>query len=392
MRALGRLLPGPDETHLLRAILHRGPSAHEAWQAFGKSVQDLPALFRTDTGNRKRLSPLLLTSVRENGLDADPRLATVVKTATLREELRVDILAGLAGAAYRALGEAGVPFLVLRGAALMERGYAEPAHRHAHDIDVLVPPGRLDDAVRAVRDVGFDAPQPLPWGQGRVVRHRTELPIRFVERAFRLPFYALAWDPLAERAVRGPLAGVDEVPTPDATDALLLALGRAAYCPGRSNLVWIVDAWMLIERAGAIDWDALVARASAARLELPLTVQLRYLRDEVGAAVPEQIPAALERAAPERDGLRRDVALFGARQNQGAHPELERRARPPLAERWTLLRWELLPSADYLSWAYGDPPRVLLPLIYLTRPFSALAERVRWAVLRRIRRGAGDDA
>jgi hypothetical protein len=391
-RALGRLLPGPDETHLIRAILHRGEAAHRSWDAFRASVHDLPRLFRTDTGNRKRLSPLLLTSIRENGLDADARLGTVVKTATLREELRVGIVRELAGAAWSALADAAVPFVVVRGGALMESVYAEPAHRHAHDLDVVVPREQIPTAVEAVRAVGFGDARTLPWEQGREVRHRTELPIQFVQRAFRLPFYDADFGSLSERAVRGTLAGVEGVRRPNATDALLLALGRASYCPSRSNLVWAVDAWMLLHGGEGVDWEALVVRARDMRLELPVAVFLDYLRTELEAPVPPRVPEDLRAAVPRARGLRRDVALFGARQTQGAHPELARRERPPLRERWTLLLWELLPSREYLSWAYGNPPRALLPLIYLARPFSALAERARWAVWRRLRRLSTRDA
>ena len=391
-RALGRLLPGPDETHLLRAILHPGESARASWDAFRGSVNDLPALFRTDTGNRKRLSPLLLAAMRENALEADARLRTVVKTATLREELRVGILHELAGAAYSALDEAGTPFVVVRGAVLMETVYAEPAHRHAHDIDVVVPPEHIPAAVEAVRRAGFDDVRPLEWEQGLEARHRTQLPVQLVRRAFRMPFYPADFATLSARARRHERVGVTEILRPDSTDSLLLALGRASFCPSRSNLVWAVDAWKLAHGPEEIDWNGLVERARTMRLELPLSVFLDYLRDELDAPVPAEIAPELRAGMTGKPGLRRDVALFGARQSQGAHPDLARRVRPPLRERWTLLRWELLPSSEYLTWAYGNPPRALLPLIYLTRPFSALATRLRGALWRRVRRWSARDA
>ena len=101
--------------------------------------------------------------------------------------------------------------------------------------------------------------------------------------------------------------------------------------------------------------------------------------------MPAGVPGALT-AGLETDGLRRDVALFGARQIQGTHPELDRRSPGRWWERLTLLRWELFPSRAYLEWAYDHPPAVLLPALYVIRPISALAERARWAFLRRIRR------
>lgn len=385
-RALGRILPGRDETLLLRAILHRGEPAREAWDAFRGPVRDLPALFRTDTGNRKRLSPLLLASIRENRLEADPGLATVVKTATLREELRVDAYRRIAGEVYAALHDEGVPFVVLKGAALMETVYAEAAYRHAHDIDLLLPEGALDRAAARLRALGLvDAPA-LPWGQGLDLRHATELPVLLTRRLFRIPFYRGGHATVAERGADWRLGEGPLLRRPDATDALLLALGHASYCPGRSNLLWAVDAWMLLRGIEAVDWDALPERAREMRVELPVAMMLDYLGSELDAPVPEGVAGALRAGVEGAGGIRRDVALFGARQAQGAHPELEGRPRTPWRERLTLLRWELLPSREYVSWAYGRPPAVLLPLIYLARPFSALAERARWAVVRRLRR------
>lgn len=54
--------------------------------------------------------------------------------------------------------------------------------------------------------------------------------------------------------------------------------------------------------------------------------------------------------------------------------------------RLKLLRWELLPSPAYLDWAYGHPPRLTLPGIYLARPVSALTERIKWCLIRSLRR------
>jgi hypothetical protein len=381
-----RILPGEDETQLLRTILHRGDAAHEAWRAFQGGLRDLPSLFRTDTGNRKRLSPLLLHSIRENRLDADPALLTILKTATLREELRVSIVRRIAGEVYGALRSHDLPFLVLKGAALSESVYDDPTWRHAHDIDLLLPPDMLDRAAAALAEVGLQEAPRLQWAQGRDFRHTTELPFLLLSRLYRVPFYRAPFERLYARGrtlTRDPIGAIRVL---DPTDALLHCLGHASYCPGRSNLLWVVDAWMLLRHSDPVDWDSFEDRLRDMRLEVPVATMVRYLAEEVGAPIPEAIVAETARGLSGASGLQRDVALFGARQAIGRHPGLRGRRPLPWWGRFKLMRWALLPSLDYLDWAYGRPPRVTLPLLYLTRPVSALAERMKWALVRAVRR------
>ncbi len=383
--AMDRILPGPNETRLLRAILHRGDSAHASWEVFQDGLSDLPALFRTDAGNRKRLSPLLLQSIRENRLTADPKLLTILKTATLREELRSAIVRRIAGEVYEALRSRDVPFIVLKGAALSESVYADPTWRHAHDIDLLFPPDAVDLATAVVSDVGLREAPRLPWDQGRDFRHASELPFLLLSRLFRVPFYRAPFEELGTRArtLTRDVLGAFQVLDP--TDALLHCLGHASYCPGRSNLLWVVDAWMILHHS-ELDWDAFSRRMAEMRLEVPVATMVRYLADEVDAPIPAEAIERATSALSSANALRRDVALFGARQASLQHPGLRGRSALTWRGRLKLLRWELLPSPAYLDWAYGHPPRLTLPGIYLARPVSALTERIKWCLIRSLRR------
>lgn len=384
--AMDRILPGHDETQLLRAVLHRGGRAQEAWTAFQGGMKDLPSLFRTDTGNRKRLSPLLLHSIRENELDADPALLTILKTATLREELRVAVVRRIAGEIFEALRAHDLPFLVLKGSALAESVYADPAWRHSHDIDLLLPPDAVDRAAQIIGDLGLSEAARLPWDQGRDFRHRTELPILLLNRLYRVPFYRASFERLEARGrtlTRDPLGAIRVL---DPTDALLHCLGHASYCPGRSNLLWVVDAWMLLHHSDSVDWTEFERRIAEMRLEVPVGTMIRYLAEEVGAPIPADTVERAMQGLSLADALRRDIALFGARQMSGRHPGL--RGRPSLSwrGRLKLLQWEVLPSPAYLDWAYGHPPRFVLPGIYLIRPVSALIERLKWKLIAALRR------
>jgi hypothetical protein len=121
------------------------------------------------------------------------------------------------------------------------------------------------------------------------------------------------------------------------------------------------------------------------RLEVPVGTMVRYLADEVGAPIPAESVERAMKGITTAGALRRDVALFGARQASGGHPDLRGRTSPTWRVRLKLLQWELLPSLEYLDWAYGHPPRLALPGLYLIRPVSALTERLKWRLIRALR-------
>ena len=379
--ALSRILPGREETLLLRSILQRGPSATEAWKAFSSRIPDLTSLFRTDTGGRKRLSPLLLTSVRENDLDAAPGLMTVLRTAYLREQLRAKAYREISGEVYEALRVRGIRFLVLKGAALSETAYLEPCFRHSHDIDLLLPKEDLKEAEEALTDLGLGRRYSLPWDRGIVFRHASDLPILLLSTLYRLSFYQAEFETLwsGRRQVASEPLGPIQILAP--ADNLVHALGHASYCPSRSSLVWVTDAWMILHSDEVMDWELFEGRTRESRLEAPVFVLLRYLKQQIQAPIPVEALDGVGALAAGAGKLRRDVALYGARQARGKHPKLAGLIRPGWKERMTLLFWELFPSSEYISWAYEEPPRAFIPAIYLMRPFTYLAEVLKWRFL-----------
>jgi hypothetical protein len=99
---------------------------------------------------------LPLAAKRElQGLYLRHRHANQVRTRVLHDVL----------AAYQA---AGIPALVLKGAALFHLVYPEPGLRPMSDLDILVPESEAWRAQRTLAELGFDAPLP----SGLVFSHR----------------------------------------------------------------------------------------------------------------------------------------------------------------------------------------------------------------------------
>jgi hypothetical protein len=150
--------PVDDNSPLARlaAVLHPTDSHPDRILA----ASDADALELVRLAREHRISALLSRTLETAGrLDA---LAEPVRSA-----LRQDVLDSVRARAEQemnllnaagALGEARVPFLVLKGAALGALIYPAPHLRTMTDVDLLVRPGDLDAALDALGRAGFEKP------------------------------------------------------------------------------------------------------------------------------------------------------------------------------------------------------------------------------------------
>src|SRR5262249_16920252 len=145
--------PTREQQLLLRAALASGSEARDAWASW-KASADVGHL---DEGSR-RLLPLLAFNLNRLGVK-DPllaafsmlhRLAHVENTARLGE----------AAQALRALRDASIDTLVLKGAAVASLYYPDHGLRPMGDVDVLVPTSQRQAAMTALGKAGWTPPWP----------------------------------------------------------------------------------------------------------------------------------------------------------------------------------------------------------------------------------------
>ncbi|HKA86227.1 MAG TPA: nucleotidyltransferase family protein [Haliangiales bacterium] len=294
-----------------------------------------------DLAAREGLAPLLGARIARGEIDAGSAGAALARAH--REELARGLMRERAVRLLgRALAQAGIPWLLLKGAAL-ERSVYAPGERPMHDVDVLVPAARFADAGRLARGVGAEPLGPA----SRPVTGRFEYAAAFalppgvgveIHRAVGpSPLFAVDVAALFRRAS----ACTDGALVPDATDLFLLLALHAAkhgFClPFRS----VVDG-LRLAAAGTVDRGALVARARAFRARRALAAWVGVLESfgldaDFAAAVRAALPptavaaaAMLARSAPwPHDG--------------GGWP---RRARIALSvEGWRGAGWLLLRAA-----------------------------------------------
>jgi hypothetical protein len=324
-------LPTPRQELLLRAALLSGRPARQAWEAWIAAVD----IERLEPGSDWML-PQLWANLR-----ADPpahpvleRLRGIYRHAWLKGRLALDRI----GAAAQQLQAAGIPVLVVSGAALAACYERAGGMRRLEDTDLLVPAGQALRAMRTLAGLGW-APYRRSIASFTPAALEARHACPFVHDRDRLGF-ELHWrvlpgpqapdadGPAWRDAVPLALDGL-EAQALNPTDLLLHACARGARWQPARRCRWVADAAMLLRED--IDWDRLAARARAGRASLPLAAGLAYLQQLLGTEAP----------APALDALRAIPATPAERNAFLAEISAPRGPRPIRALRTAWARYQL---------------------------------------------------
>ena len=262
---------------------------------------------------RERLKPILYSILAGRDLvplSVETSLRSAYFSTAGRNALFLDSLEGL----LQRLGSRGVPAIVLKGAALGQAVYCNPALRPLGDLDLLIHARHAGLLVSAAEESGFQhlitgVPSLLPIEMRSEFQllHSGSLPIQLDvhNTLWGDIFYRESdletwwWDTAAELRIGNAKA---EMLGPEAQLLHLcthLILGHRG-----AGLLWWQDAAEVVHRfAGCMDWRQLLARAAEARRVLPLKSVMPLLAGQLGAPVPsawldelEAIPASVEEA------------------------------------------------------------------------------------------------
>lgn len=209
------------------------------------------------------------------------------------------LLLHAAGLAVAGLEAAGIPTLILKGAALIDGYYRDPAMRPMTDVDVLVPNHRADAALSLLGHHGWRADVRAD-AQFRRVRHAVAL--RDPSGRTLDLHWAIheddcrpgADDDVWARAVPACIGTVTTL-APSAESLLLNVIGHGAKSP-EGAIRWVADASLII-RAGSVDWDRLVEEAMERRFVVRTRSCLAYLAGALGVSIPREVVERL-RALP----------------------------------------------------------------------------------------------
>jgi len=214
------------------------------------------------------------------------------------------VLSVLAGASIRA-----TPF---KGVTLSALAFGDPARRRSSDIDVYVPRSRVPDAMRAMRDAGYEMPGAVPGRLTDQIRQQKEVKCIAPGRSL----VELQWASAPSReSVRLDLATfhtmpvmVDAVEVPTfAIEELLVYLCLHGCRSAWSRLLWIADIAALLLRFDAadalgsagdnigIDWARLTDIARCGGVERITHIGLGLAQRVLGAPLPNEVNIQVQR-------------------------------------------------------------------------------------------------
>ena len=272
----------------MRAALLSGPAAIDAWRVW----RELVDLERLDPGSY-RLVPLLCHNLKTQGIEHPDMklLAEVHRYTWLRNRVIVNQLATV----LRLFQSAGIKTMVLKGAPLSLLHYPECALRPMDDFDVLVPTSQSAAAIEVLRDSGWTPLEPENLKpHALAVRHSQEfrnpdgLQCDLHWHVLRECLQEDADDDFWSDAVPLDIQGVGTLALNPA-DQLLHVCSHGLKWDPVPPIRWIADGAMILRHSGGVDWERLIGQVRKRRLILPVRNALDYLRDLLGACVPDSV-------------------------------------------------------------------------------------------------------
>ena len=258
-----------DELCWLLARAQLSPEVRERALRLLAGPLQWPRVF--ERARRYEIFPLLYVGLRTLGFPSVPdpvrsEWTTIFRFNAIRNELLARELARI----LRLLGDAGIPVMPLKGIALGESLYGDPALRVCSDTDVLVPTKNVAEAFHLLLSSGYEGEFTQPRLLDLVVRYGKHciLTRQDCMRAYQLELHSgLLWGGQLERelleeiwsdAGRKSFYGVPAFALSAEWEFLYLAVHAAQH--GWLSLRWYVDLDRLCCR-GMIDWKMVNEKA-----------------------------------------------------------------------------------------------------------------------------------
>ena len=221
------------------------------------------------------------------------RLRGVYRHAWVRNQRLLNRL----GDAFEALSRAGIPSMLLGGAAVIVTHYRDIGARPLHHVALLAPPPEAERAIALLRAGGWS---PLcRFDPGRVLRSRHAVTLVGPDGAhLSLHARALAGSLGDEAFWSGAVSvtvGRATTLAPGPTEQLLHACAHGVSA-GPDALTSIADVAVILRAAAEkIDWARLAEGVAQRGLALTITASLAVARDVLDAPIPDQIVTELGR-------------------------------------------------------------------------------------------------
>lgn len=295
--------PSKAQALLLRAAFLEGNAARDSFRQW-REIVDPMALDQASF----RLLPQLARNLARLG-EGDPHLdrwkGTYRRAFAFNSTLFHDM-----ASVVQALSEAGIPTLVVEGAAIISRMSGESGLRPMGEFGILISPAEAGRTFATLTAMGW---RPATRFSERLVASLRG--VRFARpdgRRIDLQWYLLrencypgADEPVWTAAQDGHL-GPLRIRVPCGADQLLHVCVDGLQPGVGTRLPWAADA-LSICVGGDVDWQRLVTETARRQLALPVREALRWIRAYLEAPIPDFAVEQLETlpvTAAERRELR----------------------------------------------------------------------------------------
>lgn len=386
----GRIDQFRNEINLLLICSQRISSGELSERVAPILEKDLDWDFLFRVSYRNGIFPLVFGNLLKASPDAIPDEVRSSVSSTLKEHTENNMfLTGQTLRILRRFASAGIPLLPFKGPLLSIQAFGDPGLRTYGDLDLLVQPKHLNEAITLLQTSGFEAVTSATWLQKSNWYISRQKDVHFVDAAGRTVL-ELHWklsgshfglpkemNRLWERLEWVDLAGM-RVPNLSFNDLLIyLCLHGSRHSWERFG--WICDVYYLITSHSDVDWESILIESRQLGCENVVALGLKLMEKFFGYRIPD----AFARSAGQNPIFDEMVAEIRGRifAPEALQVELgDRYAYHLKLKERRLDKWKL--HVHYLSWYLRiiitpnqmdrdvfHLPRGMFPLYYLTRPF-----------------------
>ncbi|WP_169780694.1 nucleotidyltransferase family protein [Croceibacterium atlanticum] len=242
--------------------------------------------------NRSLVTPALADAL-QNADDVPEEVQAFLREIDSRARQRNAMLRAQLAEAAAKLNSIGLVPVMLKGTAMLADHGDGECNRILSDLDIMLPQDRLEDAISALRELGYSYVSEAPngWDVHALGREKDagmiDLHSRIKIAAPLLDHAALADE---AKAVALDTARV-LVPSPDHQALIFIVhdqLQEYDYARGQIDLRHLVDLAILARRA-QIDWSRLIRLMPTRHGRNAMRVQMRSLHSLLGGEVPDRM-------------------------------------------------------------------------------------------------------
>lgn len=298
----GACRPTELQELLLKAALLEGQEAFAAWCEWNRRE----GLAQLDSGSFRTL-PLVYWNLEKHGFQHP--LMGMLRGIRRRAWYENRLLFRRLAPVIEMLHRAGIPTLLLKGAALALLYYPDPGLRPMGDLDVLVPEAQALQALRLLESQGWKEKgknagrfrfreSDLGFLHSLSLFHRDGREIDVHWHVLYLASFRGADQPFWEAGVPLVFEGIPARAL-CASDQLLHACAHGPMWNPIPPMRWVADA-ITVMMSLKIDWQRLVMLAERFRIVAPVREGLEYLATVLAAPVPTEVLASLRRSKVSR--------------------------------------------------------------------------------------------